>query len=98
MLNYHSALHLHAPWLLLLTVWLCMDIFVLFFFLSVFRSVGQTRYTKEHEWVRLSSATDATVGITDYAQSQLGDVVFVDLPEVNCTITLIRKTYDICRR
>ena len=38
------------------------------------------RYTVEHEWVRLDGDT-ATVGITDYAQQQLGDVVFVELPE-----------------
>lgn len=37
-------------------------------------------YTKEHEWVRLDGDT-ATVGITDYAQGQLGDVVFVEVPE-----------------
>ena len=40
-----------------------------------------TRYTKEHEWIRLDGDT-AVVGITDYAQQQLGDVVFVELPEV----------------
>lgn len=39
------------------------------------------RYTKEHEWVQLSGDR-ATVGITDYAQKQLGDVVYVELPEV----------------
>ncbi len=38
------------------------------------------KYTKEHEWVRLDNST-ATIGITDYAQAQLGDVVFVELPE-----------------
>ena len=37
-------------------------------------------YTKEHEWIRVDG-DDATVGITDYAQSQLGDVVFVEVPE-----------------
>lgn len=39
------------------------------------------KYTKEHEWVRLQDG-EATVGITDFAQRQLGDVVFVELPEV----------------
>jgi glycine cleavage system H protein len=39
------------------------------------------KFTKDHEWLRLDGDT-ATVGITDYAQSQLGDVVFVDLPDV----------------
>ena len=37
------------------------------------------RYTKEHEWVRMDDGV-GTVGITDYAQDQLGDVVYVDLP------------------
>ena len=39
------------------------------------------KYTNEHEWVRLEGDT-ATVGITDFAQKQLGDVVFVELPAV----------------
>ena len=39
------------------------------------------KYTRDHEWVKLD-AGEATVGITDFAQSQLGDVVFVELPEV----------------
>jgi glycine cleavage system H protein len=38
-------------------------------------------YTKDHEWVRLQGDL-ATVGISDYAQQQLGDVVFVELPEI----------------
>lgn len=40
------------------------------------------KYTKEHEWVRVADGV-ATVGITEYAQSELGDVVFVDLPEAD---------------
>ena len=39
------------------------------------------RYTKEHEWVRVEGNL-ATVGITDYAAEQLGDIVFVELPEL----------------
>jgi glycine cleavage system H protein len=39
------------------------------------------RYTKEHEWVRLDGDL-ATLGISDYAQEQLGELVFVDLPEI----------------
>jgi glycine cleavage system H protein len=39
------------------------------------------RYTKDHEWVRVSG-DEATVGITEYAASQLGDIVFVELPDV----------------
>ena len=41
-------------------------------------------YTKEHEWVKVENGV-ATVGITDYAQSELGDIVFVELPEVGQT-------------
>ena len=43
--------------------------------------MATTRYTKDHEWIRLDGEA-ATVGITDYAQSQLGDVVFVELPAI----------------
>ena len=39
------------------------------------------RYTKDHEWVRIAGHT-AEIGITDFAQEQLGDVVYVDLPDV----------------
>jgi glycine cleavage system H protein len=42
---------------------------------------SDVRFTKEHEWVRLDGDI-ATVGITDHAQEQLGDVVFVELPEI----------------
>jgi glycine cleavage system H protein len=43
-------------------------------------------YTKEHEWIRISGDT-GTVGITDHAQSELGDVVFVELPKVGDKLT-----------
>jgi glycine cleavage system H protein len=43
------------------------------------------RYTKEHEYIRVEGDT-GVVGITDYAQGQLGDVVFVELPEVGRTV------------
>ena len=39
------------------------------------------KYTKEHEWIAIDG-TKGTVGITDYAQNSLGDIVFVDLPKV----------------
>ena len=42
-------------------------------------------YTKEHEWIEVDGAK-GTVGITDYAQDSLGDIVFVDLPKVGDTI------------
>ena len=43
------------------------------------------QYTKSHEWVRVEDGT-ATIGITDHAQEELGDVVFVELPDVGDTI------------
>ncbi len=43
-------------------------------------------YTKDHEWVRLEGET-ATIGITDYAQKELGDIVFVELPKVGDHLT-----------
>ena len=43
------------------------------------------KYTKDHEWIRVDGGT-AEVGITDYAQKQLGDVVYVELPDVGRTI------------
>lgn len=42
--------------------------------------MAQVRYTREHEWIKIDGDV-GTVGITDYAQQQLGDVVFVELPE-----------------
>jgi len=39
------------------------------------------KYTKEHEWVKVDGST-VTIGITDYAQGELGDIVFVELPKV----------------
>lgn len=41
------------------------------------------KYTKEHEWVRPEDDGSVTIGITDYAQQQLGDIVYVELPEAN---------------
>lgn len=43
------------------------------------------KYTKEHEWISVADA-QGTVGITDYAQSSLGDIVFVDLPQVGAEL------------
>lgn len=63
----------------------------------------QTYYTKEHEWVRIEGNI-ATVGITDYAAHQLGDVTFVELPatgksvkqfEVLCAIESVKAASDI---
>lgn len=45
----------------------------------------ELKYTREHEWVR-AEGSRATVGITDYAQDALGDIVFVELPETATTV------------
>lgn len=45
-------------------------------------SMAQTHYTKEHEWITHEPGRPATVGLTHFAAKQLGDVVFVELPEV----------------
>src|SRR5919112_977641 len=46
---------------------------------------SEYRYTKEHEWIKVEGNT-GTVGITDYAQNSLGDIVFVELPKVGTEI------------
>ena len=51
----------------------------------------KAKYTKDHEWVRLEEGGEGTekigiVGITDFAQEQLGDIVFVELPEIGTTV------------
>ncbi len=46
---------------------------------------AELKYTKEHEWVKVEGNI-ATIGITDYAQGELGDIVFVELPEVGDTV------------
>ena len=45
------------------------------------------KYTKTHEWARLNPDGSVTVGITDHAQEQLGDMVFVELPELERVVT-----------
>jgi len=47
-------------------------------------------FSKEHEWVRLDGDT-ATIGITDYAQGSLGDIVYVELPKIGATIEQFRN-------
>lgn len=46
----------------------------------------QLKYTQEHEWVSLEEDGTATIGISDFAQSELGDIVFVELPEEGDTL------------
>ena len=53
------------------------------------------QYSKEHEWVRLDIDGKAVVGVTEYAQEQLGDVVFVDLPEIGSTVIQFDKFGEV---
>ncbi len=48
---------------------------------------SELKYTKSHEWVRLEDDGSMTIGITDHAQGLLGDLVFVELPEVGSDLT-----------
>ena len=45
--------------------------------------MAETRYTTDHEWVRLEDDGTLTVGITDHAQEALGDIVFIELPAID---------------
>lgn len=53
------------------------------------------RYTKEHEWVRLGADGTAEVGITHFAQDQLGDIVYIDLPGVGSSINQHGKMGEV---
>ena len=55
---------------------------------------SDVQYTKDHEWIRIVGST-AEIGITDFAQQQLGDVVFVELPLDVCVDDLAECTIDI---
>ena len=55
--------------------------------------MNNNRYTKEHEWINLEGEL-GTVGITNYAQEQLGDVVFIELPRVDVSNTLLVAAGD----
>ncbi len=53
------------------------------------------KYSKEHEWVKMEDATQALAGITVYAQNQLGDIVYVDLPKTGATIKFMEKMGEV---
>ena len=57
-------------------------------------SPADLKYTKEHEWVRMQGDV-GTVGITDYAQDQLGDIVFVEMPPVGTKVVYMEKFGEI---
>ncbi|MCB1713712.1 MAG: glycine cleavage system protein GcvH [Candidatus Competibacteraceae bacterium] len=48
--------------------------------------MSTVKYTDNHEWLRLENNTTAVVGITEHAQEQLGELVFIELPEVGATL------------
>lgn len=53
------------------------------------------KYSREHEWVRVADGGIATVGITDFAQDQLGDIVYLSLPEVGSTVSQFEPCGEI---
>ena len=62
------------------------------------------RYTEDHEWIRVEADGHATVGITDHAQDALGDIVFIELPEVGrkfakgdaaCVVESVKAAADV---
>ncbi|MFZ1683035.1 MAG: glycine cleavage system protein GcvH [Candidatus Zixiibacteriota bacterium] len=52
--------------------------------------LADLKYTKEHEWVKVAGKV-ATIGVTDYAQGELGDIVFVELPEIGAQVSQMGK-------
>ena len=59
------------------------------------RNPSQLRYTKDHEWVDELGDGSAVVGITHFAQNQLGDIVFVQLPEVGTAVSQSAKIGEV---
>lgn len=55
----------------------------------------ELKYTKSHEWVQFIDETTVRVGLTDFAQNSLGDIVFVNLPEVGDAVTAAESFGDV---
>ena len=53
------------------------------------------KYTREHEWIKLENGSDGIVGITHYAQGQLGDVVYLDLPQIGARLVQFSKLGEV---
>lgn len=53
------------------------------------------RYSSDHEWVKVEGNNRVRVGITDYAQDALGDVVYVELPEIGATVTVGQSVSEV---
>ncbi|MFN8558607.1 MAG: glycine cleavage system protein GcvH [Dehalococcoidia bacterium] len=56
---------------------------------------GDLKYSKEHEWVRVEDEAIAVIGITDFAQDQLGDVVYIDVPTPGAAVRQYQKMGEI---
>ena len=56
---------------------------------------AELKYSKDHEWVRMVGDTTALVGITDFAQSELGDLVFINLPQEGDDVTADEAFCDV---
>ena len=59
------------------------------------KTPAELKYSKSHEWIQMLDDNTALVGITDYAQSQLGDMVFITLPEVGDEVTADTPFCDV---
>ncbi len=55
----------------------------------------ECKYTKEHEWIRLESENKGKMGLADYAQSQLGDIVYLDLPDPGTQVEQSQKMGEV---
>lgn len=53
------------------------------------------RYSSDHEWIKSEEGNRVRIGITDYAQDALGDVVYVDLPEIGTTVTVGQSISEV---
>mgnify|MGYP002508043937 FL=1 len=56
---------------------------------------AELKYSKDHEWIRMVGDTTALVGITDFAQSELGDLVFINLPQEGDEVTADEPFCDV---
>lgn len=56
---------------------------------------AELKYTKDHEWIKLLDGGEALVGITDFAQSELGDLVYINLPQVGDEVTAEEAFCDV---
>lgn len=62
---------------------------------SVMKTPEDLKYSSDHEWIKTEEAQKVRIGITDYAQDALGDVVFVELPEVGTSVELGQSISEV---